>query len=142
MKLLVDAKVRPFAVSPVVLSSPAITEFAKTLIIILVHKLVGVGRKVVVSAFGLGIGYPVLGGLGQLIFSLAILAHNTNSRFKSFAFRFSIRFTFRLLSLSAILAAFSIVRMWSNSLVSAISDKLKSSPDTKNSNTCHRPIVF
>ena len=88
------------------------------------------------SGFGLGLGYSVFEGLGRFIFFLAI-SHNTNSRFESFTFRFSICFTSHLLSLSAILAAFSVVRIWSNPLVSTISDNLRSSPDAKkNSNIC------
>ena len=52
------------------------------------------------------------GGSWTVYFFSLVISPKTNSRFEFFVFRFSIRFTFRLLSLSAILAAFSIVRRW------------------------------
>ena len=77
---------------------------------IIFSPLVGcVGRKVVVRVW-FGDGLSGFWWSWAVYFSLALL-HNTNSRFESFAFRFSIRFTFCLLSFSAILAAFSCPNM-------------------------------
>ena len=96
--------------------------------IILVHKLV----VLVVrwwSGFGLGMGYPVFGGLGRFIFlSLYCIILILVSNLSLFDFRFASHFFYFRFQPSW---QHLVVRIWSNPLVSTISDKPRSSPDAK-----------